>query len=208
MDRFVLRANLNAPLIARGWLTLDAFLMAVLVTDQVSHLVRCEDGLYYASAAFPGGPFSEMAAPFVASLRAEVTPEWSSYLKPNTNDGDVRVGLARQREGGNILNRYVARSVAFVEWYGEGNAQAILETVRSVPAIGKRRSAGYGEVLSWEVDAGDVDGICGAFGEPLRPVPIDRWEGDPNCLVVEAAWKGPYWDVRNRAKCAVPWIPA
>jgi hypothetical protein len=82
----------------------------------------------------------------------------------------------------------------------------VLELVQSVHFIGKRRSAGYGEVLRWETEAGELDGLIGYAGEPLRPVPTDRWTESGDWIPVEAAWKAPYWDVRNRTRCYAPEI--
>lgn len=204
MDRFVLRACLRTPLIRRGAFTLDALLMAVLETGDVSHLLRCDGELYFASSGFAVGAVATQKAAFVASMRPEHSPHWLDVLKPNTLDGDLRIGLARQREAGNILNDYAATVAEAIEWYATGNADAVLEALRPVRFIGKRRAAGYGEVERWDVEPGELDGLVGFAGEPLRPVPTERWTEGGDWIPVEAAWKAPYWDVRNRTRCYMP----
>lgn len=215
MEQFILRAQLRSPIIRRGFVTLDALLMSLLEQGDVSDLLKCEDGLYFASAGFAPTTGLKQNAAFVASLRPERTPEWLEVIKPNTSthglpltDGvrlnDVKIGLTRQREGGNILNSYEAVATPSVEWYGIGDLQRILSVVENVPFIGKRRTSGYGEVLDWTIEPGQLDGICGHFGEPLRPIPTSRWTHGGDWIPVEAAWKAPYWDVRNRTKCYVP----
>ncbi len=219
MDPFVLRAQLATPIIRRGYVTLDALLMAVLGRGDVSDLVRCDDGLYYASAGTAQATDLRLTASFVASMRPEHTPEWTEVITPNTLNkdlpvpegatgrsklNDIRIGLARQREAGNIINAYPATVTSYIEWYATGHGELVLDALKDVPFIGKRRTSGYGEVLSWQVEPGELDGLCGYLGEPLRPVPVDRWNHGGDWVPVEAAWKAPYWDVRSRTKCYVP----
>lgn len=204
MQAFVLRAYLRTPLIQMGYTTLDALLMATLETGDVSHLLRCETGLYYASAGFPVEGIAGPNAAFIASMRPEHTPEWLDVIAPNTMKGDVQIGLARQREGGNVLNSYPTTTASAVEWYATGDMSAVLEVVAPIMFIGKRRASGYGEVVRWEAEPGVLDGIVGHLGEPLRPIPVERWTEGGDWVPVEAAWKPPYWEVRNRTKCYVP----
>lgn len=206
MQTFVLRAHLRTPIIRRGHGTLDALLMATLGCGDVSHLLRCDDGLYFASSGFAVDANATQRASFVASMRPEHSPQWLDVVRTNTLDGDLKIGLARQREGGNIINAYTATVASAIEWYATGHMQAVLELVQSVHFIGKRRSAGYGEILRWEAEAGELDGLMGYGSEPLRPVPTDRWTESGDWIPVEAAWKAPYWDVRNRTRCYAPEI--
>lgn len=216
MEKFAIRAHLRSPIIMRGQITLDALLMAVLGRGDVSELIKCVDGLYYASSAMTDMSGLFQRAAFVASMRPEHTPEWREVIKSNTktdglppdSDGgrsnDVLIGVARQRTAGNILNGYVARYTKVVEWHAVGHAAAVLDCLKNIPFIGKKRTAGYGEVESWEVAESDLDGIAGYANEPLRPIPVERWEYGGDWVPVEAAWKAPYWEVRNRTKCFVP----
>ncbi len=219
MEQFFLRAHLRSPILHRGSVTLDALLMSVLGHGDVSDFLHCEDSLYFASAVIHEASELKHRAAFVASMRPEHTPEWREVIQANTKtadlpkdalpaDGaklnDVRIGLARQREGGNILNAYEGKITAFVEWHAIGHAEQVLDVVKSVPFIGKKRTSGYGEVTHWEIGPSDLDGIVGYLGEPMRPIPVDRWMHGGDWIAVEAAWKAPYWEVRNRTKCYVP----
>lgn len=206
MQTFTLRAHLKTPVIRRGFVTLDALLMAVLERGDVSHLLRCEDGLYFASAGFPVDTSAAHRASFVASMRPEHSAHWLELIESNTRDGDLRIGLSRQREAGNIINAYSATVAQAVEWYGTGHSDEVLAALKEVRFIGKKRSAGYGEVIRWEVEPGDLDGVVGFASEPLRPLPTERWTHGGDWVPVEAAWKAPYWDVRNRTRCFVPEI--
>ena len=204
METFTLRAYLRSPIIRNGHMTLDALLMAVLEQGDVSDLLRCEDGLYLASAAHLVDIRGSQPTPFVASMRAERTPEWAEVMKPWTRSGDIAIGDKRMREGGNVLNEYVADAATAVEWYATGHSDAVLKAVQGVAFIGKRRSAGYGEVEQWAVEPGELDGLVGYLGEPLRPVPVERWIEGGDWPAVDAAWKPPYWKVESRAKCYAP----
>lgn len=221
MVPFTLRARLRSPIIRRGFVTLDALLMAVLGRGDVSDYLHCEADLYFASAGTMAIWGQPLTASFVASMRAEHTPQWLDVVAPNTKNPDIgfmegakgrerfndlRIGLSRQREGGNVITGYRADVGTEIEWYATGVPEAVLAALRHVPFIGKRRTAGYGEVDQWEVEPGDLDGVSGYLDEPLRPVPVDRWNLGGDWIPVEAAWKAPYWDVRNRTKCYVPSI--
>ena len=219
MEKFSIRAHLKAPIIFRGQVTLDALLMSVLGMGDVSHLLRCDDDLYFASAVIPESTGLEQRAAFVASMRPEHTPEWRDLIRPNTKTegipatsiptetgklNDVVIGVARQRTAGNILSGYWAKTTPFVEWHAIGDPEAVLNVLKDVPCIGKRRVAGYGEVDRWELQQSELDGVSGYMNEPLRPVPVERWVHGGDWIPVEAAWKAPYWEVRNRTKCYVP----
>lgn len=219
MEQFSIRAHLRAPIIKRGHSTLDALLMSVLARGDVSDLLRCDRGLYFASSGFTDLSGLDQRAAFVASMRPEHTPEWRDLIRANTKtsglppeaeptDGsrlnDLQIGVARQRTAGNILSGYKAQITSFVEWHAFGDGAGVLNALKDVPFIGKRRTSGYGEVSHWELSESDLDGLVGYLDEPLRPIPVERWEHGGDWIPMEAAWKGPYWDVRNRTKCFVP----
>lgn len=221
MVPFTIRARLSSPVIRQGFLTLDALLMSVLGRGDVSDLLMCEADLYFASAGTVAVGAAQQTASFVASMRPEHTPGWLDVVTPNTANADLgfaegakgrarlndlRIGLSRQREGGNVINAYRAVSGAEIEWYATGIPEEVLAALKEVPFIGKRRTAGYGEVMHWDVQPGELDGVSGYLDEPLRPIPVDRWKLGGDWIPVEAAWKAPYWDVRNRTKCFVPFI--
>lgn len=211
MERFKLQARLKTPIVLRGYTTLDALLMSVLSKGDVSNLLKCVDGLYFASAALPEELGLQQKASFVASMRPDHTPEWSNLIRPNarTKNGwaegnDLKIGLSRQREGGNILNTYIAKYAPVVEWHAVGDGEAVLSLLKETQFLGKRRTCGYGEVAKWSLHQGELDGIVGYAHEPMRPIPVERWEHGGDWVPQEAAWKAPYWELANRTKCYVP----
>jgi hypothetical protein len=219
MKNFSIRAKLRVPIILNGYTTLDALLMSVLGEGDVSGLIKCTDDLYFASAALPEDIGISQKASFVASMRPEHTPEWRNIIKANTKteglpshlslDGpnktnDLKIGLSRQRDAGNILSSYSAIYTPTVEWHAIGDGEAVFEVLKEIQFLGKKRTAGYGEVDEWNLLESELDGIVGYANEPLRPIPVERWQHGGNWIPVEAAWKAPYWEVRNRTKCFVP----
>lgn len=208
MHRFTLRAYLRSPVIRQGYLTLDALLMAELGRGDVSDLIRCDDGLYCASAAFMADEIAQQPAAFVASMRPERTPEWLDVILPNSTNAlghkDVGIGERRAREAGNVISTYTAKVAGAVEWYATGDKDAVLAALQGVCFIGKRRAAGYGEVVRWEADPGELDGLVGYLSEPLRPIPVVRWPHGGDHIAIDTAWRPAYWEIRNRAKCFAP----
>jgi hypothetical protein len=205
MEKFVVTATLRTPVIRNGYMTLDALLMAELQTGDVSNLIKQVDDLYYASAAFLDNDVGGIKASFVASMRPELTPEWLDVIAPNSNKNtDVAIGDSRYREAGNVINSYEARVASSVVWYANGDKDAVLAVLRDVKFIGKRRASGYGEVIRWEAEDGELDGLVGYLNDPLRPVPADRWTEGGDQIAIDTAWKPPYWAIENRARCYAP----
>ena len=73
-------------------------------------------------------------------------------------------------------------------WYCEGDADRIRVLLAHLPLIGKKRVC---SVTQWTVEAGELDGLHGYADEPLRPVPVELWDGDKSSPIVDAAWRPP-----------------
>ena len=205
MTPFTIRAQLRTPVIFNGYMTLDALLMAELQRGDVSDIIKCVDGLYFASAAVLDDECGSIKASFVASMRPGRTPEWLDVIAPNSSrNTDISIGDSRAREAGNVINGYDAKVCSGVVWYATGDKDAALAALQDVRFIGKRRAAGYGEVVRWEAEDGDLDGLVGYLNDPLRPIPADRWTAGGNQIAIDTAWKPPYWAIENRAKCYAP----
>ena len=50
----------------------------------------------------------------------------------------------------------------------------------------------------------ELDGVVGMLGEPLRPVPVDMFNGDKSSIKVDTAWRPAYWYAAHRAICYAP----
>ncbi len=211
MTRFRLTVNLASPLITGGgYLTLDA-LLAALLFEEGGDLERAHSeiplkntfGLWHGSAALFEAVERGRHA-FVANLRAMHDLELELIAKNKQGKTHTKIGLARRREFGAVMNSYRCISTPAMTWYGEGDCDQIRSLVSRVSFIGKRRASGYGQVSSFEIEEAELDGILGYAKEPLRPIPEHLFRGDRSSLRADTAWRPAYWHPDNRAVCFVP----
>lgn len=210
MERFTIEADLLSPVII-NMLTLDGLLGAVLFDElqdvDKAHAaipLRCTDGLYHASAAQAVGLIESGKHALIAGLRA--THDLDLSLIKQTKDGQPhrRMGLTRRSDFGNVMNGYQTLVAESLQWHAEGDAEQVLALLQDIEFIGKKRTAGFGQVRGWRLAESELDGIADAQGQPLRPVPLTMWQGDPDAIRADAAWRPAYWVPQHRALCAVP----
>lgn len=75
-----------------------------------------------------------------------------------------------------------------------------------VPAIGKKRSQGFGTVREWIVERTDYDWSVVKDGVPMRPIPISSsHQFNLKCDVqMYFAYRPPYWHRGNLTMCYMP----
>ncbi len=191
-------------------MTLDA-LLAAIIFDQTGDVETAHSqiplanshGLWHGSAAIVEKTDMGRTA-FVANLRA--MHDLNDELIAKNQHGQIhhRIGLTRRSDYGAVMNSYKSFSAPEIIWYATGDAAKVESLLTGVEFIGKRRASGYGQVLGIRIEEGELDGITGHFGEPLRPVPVDLFSGDKTALRVDAAWRPAYWHPVNRAICFAP----
>ena len=204
--RFSVTAYLSTPLVTGGgYMTLDALLAARLFDDlqnvEAAHAAVpiAHTGLLAHASGAIYESHSVDRVTFVAQLRAQhaINPDLIQKNKHGQLHRKFDTSLT------NVMNNYTVITTPAVTWYAEGDLAEVRRLLEPVAFIGKRRAAGFGRVGRWGFDDADLDGITGYAGEPMRPVPIDMFTGNGG-VVVDAAWKLPYWSVHNRAACYVP----
>lgn len=209
-SNLVVRATMASPFIpGAGYMTLDGILGAVLF-DQLQDVeaahaaipVTCQDGLFLASAAdYTGARYSQS---FCAGLHAahSLDPE----LIRKNKSGRMHRGLDTTVT--NVMNSYAVVYAPTIEWQVQGDALAIARLLTPIQFIGKRRTAGFGEVAAWSVeavtDAHPRYALEDEYGYPLRPIPADLFQGDRTLPMMDAAWKPAYWNIANRTLCFAP----
>jgi hypothetical protein len=210
MDRFTIRAALVTPAII-STLTLDGLLGAVLFDElqdvDKAHAaipLRCRDDLYHASVAIPVGAIEVGKHGFIAGLRATHDLALDLIKQGKGGQPHRHMGLTRRSDFGNVMNGYQTIVAESIQWHAEGDPEQVLELLHEVEFIGKKRTAGFGQVRGWELMESDLDGITDANNLPLRPVPLPMWHGDPDAIRADAAWRPAYWMPQHRAICAVP----
>ena len=208
-------ATLCTPIILRGYLTFDSLLAALLFDrlgdPEKAHAqipIKQIDGLFNASAAV-FEPSKQRPVNLAGSLRARHDlPD--SLLKKNRAGTAVHhtISEKRRRDYGNVFSSYTAFEVKTVTWHCVGDYEAIADLLRDADFIGKKRTAGFGQVAAWDWSESEGDGLTTADGKPMRPIPFDMFEGDRSLPVQDAAWKPAYWDPANRAPCFAPPLAA
>lgn len=95
-------------------------------------------------------------------------------------------------------------TVPSISWDVVGDEAKIKALIHDTYFFGKKRTAGFGEVIDWITIDGDSNGVIDTDGRPLRPIPADRFTGDKSLPIIDTAWKPAYWDPKNRAGCYAP----
>ncbi len=210
MERFTIAADLISPAIINT-LTLDGLLGAVLFDElqdvDKAHAaipLRCRDGLYHASMVQPQGRREIGKHTLIASLRATHDLDLDLIKQGKGGQPHRHIGLTRRSDFGNVMNGYQTVMADSLQWHAEGDPEQVLELLEEVEFIGKKRTAGFGQVRGWRLAESELDGLKDGTGQPLRPVPWAMWHGDPNAIRADAAWRPAYWMPQHRAICAVP----
>lgn len=211
MDQLKITLSLASPLITNGgYLTLDALLAAVIYDntgdlDKAHNSIPLQNkqGLWFASAAIYE-PIDIAAHAFIANLRATHDLRLEHVAKNKQGKPHASIGLTRRRNYGAVMNSYTAIHTHQLSWYATGDADKIFQLMQDLQFVGKRRASGFGQVSGLDIEPSELGGLVGHFGEPLRPIPLDLFEGDPQSLKADAAWRPAYWNPDNRAICFVP----
>lgn len=210
-ERFRISAVMVTPVIFTAHATLDGLIGALLFERlqdvDVAHAaipLRSTDGLFHASAARLISVASSRKLGFVAGLRASHDIDIALVQRNASGDPHKALGLTRRGDFGNVANAYTAHAAEVVEWTAEGDGDRVIELLQRVPFIGKRRNAGFGEVLNWHIEQADDDGVVSRDGLVLRPVPVEVLGAGRSEVVCDAAWRPAYWNPRHRAACYVP----
>ena len=204
-------AHLASPLIFQGHMTFDAILGAVLFEGcgdvAAAHLaipIHCVDDLYHASSVVIE-PQDHGSVSFAGSLRAQHDLHPDLLLKSRDGTKVHRaMGYKRRRDFGNVLSSYKTVTTPTAHWYCTGDEDRIARLLPRLRFIGKKRAQGFGEVSGWEIENSELGGLIDAEGNPLRPIPVNRFNGRSDLFAVDAAWKPAYWQPAHRAACFAP----
>jgi hypothetical protein len=210
MERFTITVDLLSPAILNT-LTLDGLLGSILF-DEVQDIdkahaaipLRCRDFLYHASVVLPVGSVEIGKHALIAGLRATHDFDLGLIKQGLGGHPHRHLGLTRRGDFGNVMNGYRTIMAESLQWHAEGDPDHVLELLEDVEFIGKKRTAGFGQVRGWRLAESNLDGIADASGLPLRPVPLTMWQGLPDAIRADVAWRPAYWLPQHRTICAVP----
>lgn len=201
MEQLQITAKIKGPLIrGNGQLTFDA-LLAAQIYETTGDLdaahnklpIKQTDGLYWASRVIFEGAIQPRAV--VQGFRPDNLWLDDRWLKKDKR-GAVHRKFSSMPD--NILNSYVEVLTPSLTWYCTGDGAAISALLHGITHIGKKRSA---FIIDWQVEQGALDGLHGYEDEPLRPVPVDMWDGDKSMPIVDATWRPAYFDMTNAQAC-------
>lgn len=213
MDKLKITAVLKTPLVTGGgYMTMDG-LLAALIFERTNDIeeahtsipIKCDRELYSASSAIfdeDSLEFNRDKIAFIASLSPNRSLDLN-LLKKNKKTGDAHINVT-STEFINKKNSYYLVNTPEVSWYVDGDAEKIQSLLLPVEFIGKKRTAGFGEVIEWKFEPSACDGLYDENRKPLRPIPKDLYVGDRSLPLVDASWKPAYWDIMNRSSCYVP----
>jgi hypothetical protein len=90
-----------------------------------------------------------------------------------------------------------------VEWFAYGDIAQIHSLLFDIPAIGKKRSYGNGQVLRWEIEGVDHDYSEWRSGELMRPIPGPLFDqGKVRPLDIQhIGFRAPQWHSANQCMC-------
>ncbi|MCA3268663.1 MAG: hypothetical protein ING19_21670, partial [Azospirillum sp.] len=111
--------------------------------------------------------------------------DFNSLTIPNpSNDPDYQNALSTFRFGDAFVGADAEANASLTHWFRfSGDGPEIRKIVASLPAIGKKRTAGFGWIAENGVTlhrAGEgtagLPGVVGIDGLPERPVPYETWK--------------------------------
>lgn len=210
---FVVCINLSSSVIVGHRLTLDALLSALIFercgNAEEAHAtipLRQQDGVWAGSAALLESPAPVRTVSVIQALKAriDITPD---MIAPGKR-GYPRIEEARGRYR-NRMTTYSAHDASALWFSGYGDIDRVTELLEHVPAVGAKRSIGYGKVESVQVaeceNGTDDTGIAFSDGSPAKPIPCELWHerGGGKADMALEAWRPPYWN-GERILCALP----
>lgn len=203
MHKLKITAQLASPLIKQGEMTFDALLMCLKGDPDIP--LKQTDGLFHASSAILETPIHGTVG-FVAGLHARHRLDSDLIKKDKHGKTHKKYDTTRRKGGGNVFHTYPTFTTATVSWHCEGDMHGIHDLLKGVYFLGKKRAQGYGQLVEggWSISESDFDGIMDDQGNPLRPVPENRFAGNRDLPLVDAAWRPRYYEPMNRAACFMP----
>ena len=191
---FKVTAELATPIILSGesYLTLDALLSGVLfeATGSVERALTeipldHTHGVWHGSAVFLATCALRAAAPFKAGLGMLDVENGSidrlalKRLIKGKRKGEIaKIDTVRDAYQSTLVF-YGAYRTPWACWFGCGDIAAVEELLSDLPAIGKKRRQGYGQVEHIDVEPIDEDvslsRVIAGTRTPMRPISLETW---------------------------------
>lgn len=212
------RAYLRAPIVCDEAMPLDGVLLYQAMRRAYGP----------ADASLPGALLDTPLVPLPLAVAGEGTPNWYYHCSwaqwpPDVAYGktywEKRVSTMRAAEiaelprSGKVevaKGRYrlyhmplFYKSALYLEWYVNGDKDAIADLLTDVWGIGKKQSQGFGRVMRWEIEPQAEDWSVTRDGKLMRAVPISGKWFDP-ARARHIGYRPPYWLPENQTLCNLP----
>lgn len=199
MTAFVVRFNLDGPLVLQHRLHLDAVLGCILGSVDNLPIVRDSSGVFRCSQAMFARPASMDGVMLQDRIQNILNVETRRFLvdcAPAIRSLPSKPDFATRSDTLTAWNVPSVRFLAETE-----DADALLTACRAVPAIGKWSRKGNGSVTSCALEpfTGDVWSIAGKVTRAL-PESVARSSGLTGLEVIEVC-RPPYWS--GTAECSL-----
>ena len=140
--------------------------------------LRNIDGIFAGSDLFVIGTPQEWHVAYVRSLRPAAMPhDLALRIDRGKRKGEPLSQIVLRDEYKNLLDIRTATAAPVVVAFGEGDIDRVRDLLHDVPAIGAKRSSGFGMVAA--VHVREIDhphaGLADRAGNPLRNVPTAVW---------------------------------
>ena len=213
---FAIRLELAAPIIPGRRFMLDALLSGLLferlgdAARAVAEIPLSRHGqTWCGSQALLEGPCEAVPVVYTMALRPErdLAPD---NIRPTGRGGRFPSVETTRGPYQNRMSTMVSYEAAAVWFCGKGDLEAVRSLLEDVPAIGKKRSSGFGAIRPDSLDIEETSlalaGLVFADGTPARAVPVETWKaigGGSDAELASEAAVPPYWQ-GVRETCAVP----
>ncbi len=115
----------------------------------------------------------------------------------------IRIGSGEYKRYDMPMPYTSAEEIIF---YANGNKAEIERLLQYIPGIGKKRTQGYGNVRTWQVEQSEHDYSVVKDGIPMRPIPVsEAAQFNLKCDVeMLFAARPPFWHRKNMTRCFMP----
>ncbi len=219
-----IRATLRTPIVADAWFPLDGVLLAVATRRDLGArasslpgasrlaepkggelrggrlpiaIVHAKDWYYRCSWAV-WGPHADGQDHWVK--RFDMTHASLVDFRGRRGRVDTSSGAYRAYH----MPVYY-RAAHYVEWYCQGDQEALHPLVMMITHLGKKTVQGWGRVARWEIEPMDEDWSVWQDGRLMRGIPRYHWpreRGEPK--MGNYGVRPSYWDKRNQMELALP----
>lgn len=131
-------------------------------------------------------------------------PDWDKEQSYLEGEGKMTISVGINRA---YRMPQVIRTISDIEFYGYGTIEKVKDLLSYIPAVGKKPSAGWGQVKEWIVEPFEEDWSTWSRKHGLmRPIPVGEDIGHDLSpyTIQDCGIRPPYWKFKNQQPCYMP----